>query len=62
MNTDLEKRIEEEFCRRNWTRRGPCNCPLWAACNYSNDLSKSDSENERLFEEGLAAAAAALLG
>lgn len=52
MTAETEKRIEQEFCRRNWTQRGPCNCPLWPACNYSNDLSKTDEENEKLFEAG----------
>lgn len=40
--------------------RGACDCPLWSACNYSNDLTKSSAENTRIFEQGMAAALAAL--
>ena len=40
--------------------RGACDCPLWPACSYSNDLTKSNAENTRIFEQGMAAALAAL--
>lgn len=51
----------ETICKQHYnTGRGVCNCPLWSACNYSNDLSKSSAENTRIFEQGMAAALAAL--
>ncbi len=49
---ETEKRIEQEFAAGTGRSAGPCNCPLWPACNYSNDLSKTDEENEKLFEAG----------
>ena len=51
MTAETEKRIEQEFCRRNWTQRGPCNCPLWPACNYSNDLSKPTKRTKNFLKQ-----------
>ena len=50
------------FCITNGKgcRIGACDCPLWPACSYSNDLTKSNAENARIFEQGMAAALAAL--
>lgn len=51
----------ETICNQHYNPgRGACACPLWAACNYSNDLSKSSAENPRIFEQGMAAALAAM--
>ena len=51
----------ETICNQHYNPgRGACDCPLWPACNYSNDLTKSSAENTRIFEQGMAAALAAL--
>lgn len=51
----------ETICSQHYNPgRGACDCPLWPACNYSNDLTKSNAENTRIFEQGMAAALAAL--
>lgn len=51
----------EAICNQHYNPgRGACACPLWAACNYSNDLSKPSAENTRIFEQGMAAALATL--
>lgn len=47
------------ICAKHAVMKGKCDCPLWDACNYANDLSKSDSENTRIFEQGMANALAA---
>lgn len=56
---DTGERISE-ICNKHFKRRGACNCPLWPACNYANDLSKTDAENTRIFEMAMAAALAAI--
>lgn len=57
---EVGERIET-ICNQHFNpHRDPCNCPLWAACNYSNDLDKSAEENTRIFEYGMAAALDAL--
>ena len=51
----------ETICNQHYNPgRGACDCPLWPACSYSNDLTKSNAENTRIFEQGMAAALAAL--
>ena len=51
----------EAICNQHYNPgRGACDCPLWPACSYSNDLTKSNAENTRIFEQGMAAALAAL--
>lgn len=51
----------ETICNQHYNaRRGACDCPLWPACSYANDLTKSNAENTRIFEQGMAAALAAL--
>ena len=50
----------ETICNEHFKNRGTCDCPLWNACNYSNDLSKTDEENTRIFEQGMAAALASI--
>lgn len=51
----------ETICNQHYNPgRGACDCPLWPACSYSNDLTKSSAENTRIFEQGMAAALAAL--
>ena len=51
----------ETICNQHYSPgRGACDCPLWPACSYSNDLAKSNAENTRIFEQGMAAALAAL--
>lgn len=51
----------ETICNQHYNPgRGACDCPLCPACNYSNDLTKSSAENTRIFEQGMAAALAAL--
>lgn len=54
------ERIETICNQRYNPGRGTCDCPLWPACSYSNDLTKSNAENTRIFEQGMAAALAAL--
>lgn len=57
---DTGERISE-ICNKHFKRGcSACDCPLWPACNYSNDLSKTDAENTRIFEQGMAAALAAI--
>lgn len=51
----------ETICNQHYNPgRGACDCPLWPACSYSNDLTKSNAENTRIFEQGMASALAAL--
>lgn len=51
----------ETICNQHYNPgRGACDCPLWPACSYSNDLTKSNAENTRIFEQGMAAALAVL--
>lgn len=39
----------ETICNQHYNPgRGACDCPLWPACNYSNDLTKSSAENTRI--------------
>lgn len=46
----------ETICNQHYNPgRGACDCPLWPACSYSNDLTKSNAENTRIFEQGMAA-------
>ena len=46
----------ETICNQHYNAgRGACDCPLWPACSYSNDLTKSNAENTRIFEQGMAA-------
>lgn len=41
----------ETICNQHYNPgRGACDCPLWPACSYSNDLTKSSAENTRIFE------------
>ena len=41
----------ETICNQHYNAgRGACDCPLWPACSYSNDLTKSNAENTRIFE------------
>ena len=50
----------ETICNQHYNPgRGACDCPLWPACSYSNDLTKSSAENTRIFEQGMAAALSA---
>lgn len=42
-----------QICNQHFVLKGQCDCPLWDACNYANDLSKSSSENTRIFERGM---------
>ena len=55
ISPETGKRLDE-ICDQHYENgRGVCDCPLWSACNYSNDLSKTDEENTRIFEQGMAA-------
>lgn len=39
----------ETICNQHYNPgRGACDCPLWPACSYSNDLTKSNAENTRI--------------